>query len=479
MVQYIPLHRCAVSVLVLIAASSSVASAFQSSSPMHFFHAHDVSSSSSSSSKTQRDVSLKAQYYPPFSDPYFNPYFPPTNNNAPYITVPNPSYFHNNRPPPPYRSGPYRATVASRNSVEEEPDYISEADVILDMQQDEGGEWISDQERAVNKRKHGEVINFDPEEQVPRSKPLKNAAATPSDLYEDENKFQGRRPGQPVNRDSNTSNDRQQQNRRGGPKATIVDEEDPRAQHVVMDEYDNYLNDFFEFPVPPQQRPPPMPRRPGPTVYTPEEEDLIAAMGGRGPPGQQHISTQEFAGLGTMKNNRVGRGLTQDPQQLNYNPEQNYNPEMLAANTNNMMSPVAPSMQMPPPDMMQQQFREEGFLGDSTLKEISLDYSVPIPYLADALANWGVPVPINPDLRLGDMVTGEQAFAILEAIHTLDIASLHEQYSEESLMNICDYYDIDIKVAFDFCMDRGWALPFGVRTFLRVEQEDEMLNALA
>ena len=203
--------------------------------------------------------------------------------------------------------------------MEEEPDYISEADAILDMQQDEGGEWISDQERAVKKRKHGEVINFDPEEQ-PRSKPLKNAAATPSDLYEDENKFQGRRPGQPVNRDSNSSNDRPQQNRRGGPKATIVDEEDPRAQHVIMDEYDNYLNDFFEFPVPPQQRPPPMPRRPGPTVYTPEEEDLIAAMGGRGPPGQQHISTQEFAGLGTMKYNRVGRGLTQDPQQLNYNP---------------------------------------------------------------------------------------------------------------------------------------------------------------
>ena len=45
-------------------------------------------------------------------------------------------------------------------------------------------------------------------------------------------------------------------------------------------------------------------------------------------------------------------------------------------------------------------------------------------------------------------------------------------------VNICDYYDIDIKVAFDFCIGRGWALPFGVRTFLRVEQEEEMLDAL-
>ena len=79
--------------------------------------------------------------------------------------------------------------------------------------------------------------------------------------------------------------------------------------------------------------------------------------------------------------------------------------------------------------------------------------------------------------RLGDMVTGEQAFAILEAIHTLDIAGLHERYSEDTLMNICDYYEIDLKEAFEFCVGtRGWALPFGVRTFLRVEQEEELLD---
>jgi hypothetical protein len=76
------------------------------------------------------------------------------------------------------------------------------------------------------------------------------------------------------------------------------------------------------------------------------------------------------------------------------------------------------------------------------------------------------------------MVTGVQAFAMLEAIHTLDIAALHDRYSEDNLMNICEYYDIDMKEAFDFAMKRGWALPFGVRTFLRVEQEEELLDIL-
>ena len=49
--------------------------------------------------------------------------------------------------------------------------------------------------------------------------------------------------------------------------------------------------------------------------------------------------------------------------------------------------------------------REIGFLGDSTLREISRDYSVPICYLADVLAMWGVPVPINVHDRLGDLVS--------------------------------------------------------------------------
>mmetsp|Transcript_7014 Transcript_7014/g.10437 ORF Transcript_7014/g.10437 Transcript_7014/m.10437 type:complete len:535 (-) Transcript_7014:186-1790(-) len=188
-------------------------------------------------------------------------------------------------------------------------------------------------------------------------------------------------------------------------------------------------------------------RRGGPSVYTAEEEELIASMGGMGrspppPPPPGRPSTQEFAEAGTQS------AMRKYPQS----------------------GPAGP---MPP------QYREEGYLGDSTLKEISMDYGIPITYLADVLATWGVPIPIDPNGRLGDMVTGEQAFAILEAIHTLDVAELHERYAEDDLMNLCDYYDLDIKLAFDFCMERGWALPFGVRTFLRVEQEAELLDALA
>eukprot|EP00559_Dactyliosolen_fragilissimus_P000588 CAMPEP_0184865330 /NCGR_PEP_ID=MMETSP0580-20130426/17723_1 /TAXON_ID=1118495 /ORGANISM="Dactyliosolen fragilissimus" /LENGTH=317 /DNA_ID=CAMNT_0027364485 /DNA_START=166 /DNA_END=1119 /DNA_ORIENTATION=- len=124
--------------------------------------------------------------------------------------------------------------------------------------------------------------------------------------------------------------------------------------------------------------------------------------------------------------------------------------------------------------------RESGFLGDCTLQEIAIDYQVPICYLADVLVGWGVQPPIDTlSTLLGDMVTGEQAFAILEAIHTLDVGELNERYSNMDLITLCQEYDIDLMKGFSYAVTQKWNLPFGVRTFLRIEQEEELLKALA
>jgi hypothetical protein len=125
-----------------------------------------------------------------------------------------------------------------------------------------------------------------------------------------------------------------------------------------------------------------------------------------------------------------------------------------------------------------QRKRESGFLGDSTLQEIVQDYSIPISYLADVLCAWGVPAPIHVHDRLGDLTTGEQAFAILEAVNSLDVAALHDRYSDTNLINLCDYWDIDLQLAFELAMKEGWSLPFGVQTCLRVEQEQELVRVL-
>jgi hypothetical protein len=122
--------------------------------------------------------------------------------------------------------------------------------------------------------------------------------------------------------------------------------------------------------------------------------------------------------------------------------------------------------------------RQEGYLGDSTLEEICTDYSVPMCYIADVLCSWEVPIPINPQSLLGDLVTGEQAFAILEAVNSLDVAALHDRYSDFTLEAICYEWDINLSDAFAMAMKEGWNLPFGVQTFLRTDQERELLRVL-
>lgn len=122
--------------------------------------------------------------------------------------------------------------------------------------------------------------------------------------------------------------------------------------------------------------------------------------------------------------------------------------------------------------------REPGYLGDSTLQEIATDYSVPVCYLADVLCLWGVPVPIHVNDRLGDLVTGEQAFALLEAVNSLDIAALHDRYSNMSLINLCHHWSVDLSEGLEMAMKEGWSLPFGVHSVLRVEQEDELVRVL-
>lgn len=122
--------------------------------------------------------------------------------------------------------------------------------------------------------------------------------------------------------------------------------------------------------------------------------------------------------------------------------------------------------------------REEGYLGDSSLIDIARDYAVPVCYIADVLVTWGVQPPISIDSILGDLVTGEQAFALIEALTTLDNTQLNERYSYNDLLTISEDYDLDLKQIFQFCIQENYNLPFGVRTCLRVEQEKELLRVL-
>jgi hypothetical protein len=80
-----------------------------------------------------------------------------------------------------------------------------------------------------------------------------------------------------------------------------------------------------------------------------------------------------------------------------------------------------------------------GYLGDSTLQEIATDYSIPVCYLTMSCACGVYPFLLMHvrGTRLGDMVTGEQTFAVVEAVNSHDVAALHDLYSNTSLRQLC------------------------------------------
>ena len=418
--------------LVTACAAVTTASAFQSAfSPSIPLHTSNAQRWRPTINPRTRDLSMS--YYP---NNYYGSY---------EYEYEQPPYQTNTRQA---QSHPLYST-----SPEQAMDQAVDAQVVFDEPEDED-EWIPDRERV----KQGEVINFDPEQ--PKSRPLKNAAASPGDGVNDhhnENHFR-KNPSAARDRMPEPPRDRMPE----PPRDRI-----PMNDRMPMDEFEGrdlsqlhsqtrHMNEEYYAQRETVRRPPPVARRQNQSMH-PEDEEMMAAMNGRG--GRRN--TQDFAGTRTPDGREDFINM----------------PDM-----NDLMHPMHGAFEMGPmggPFGGEPAYREEGYLGDSTLKEISMDFSVPISYLADVVASWGVPVPIDPLGRLGDMVTGEQAFAMLEAVHTLDVAALHDRYSEDNLMNICDYYDIDLKEAFDFAMKRGWALPFGVRTFLRVEQEDELLEALS
>jgi len=116
--------------------------------------------------------------------------------------------------------------------------------------------------------------------------------------------------------------------------------------------------------------------------------------------------------------------------------------------------------------------------GDLTVADVAADYRFPASYVADAIAGFGVPPPILDSARVGDLLDADQAFALLEAVTSLDAAEVEDAYVSYDLEAISTILETDLADVFALCVDRGFALPHGVETQLRREQYYEIRAAL-
>lgn len=116
--------------------------------------------------------------------------------------------------------------------------------------------------------------------------------------------------------------------------------------------------------------------------------------------------------------------------------------------------------------------------GDLSVADVANDYRFPISYVADAIIGFGVPPPILDSAKIGELLDADQAFALLEAVNSLDAAEVEDEYVAFDLAKCADLLETDLAEVFALCVERGFGLPHGVETQLRRDQYEALRTAL-
>ncbi len=116
--------------------------------------------------------------------------------------------------------------------------------------------------------------------------------------------------------------------------------------------------------------------------------------------------------------------------------------------------------------------------GDLTVEQVAVDYRFPVAYVADVITGFGVQPPISDGAVIRDLLDADQAFALLEAVTSLDASEVDDAYVSFGLDGCARRLEADLAEVFALCVDNNFALPHGVETRLRRDQFDTIARTL-
>ena len=117
-------------------------------------------------------------------------------------------------------------------------------------------------------------------------------------------------------------------------------------------------------------------------------------------------------------------------------------------------------------------------LASYNLREISESYSLCLSYLGDFCVQLGYASPLNPELAIGEFLTSEQVYTLLEAVTTLDPLQSNLDYDSTDLEELAGEYNISSDRIFEVCLKNKFNLPFGRDTTLHVSELQRLRNIL-
>lgn len=117
-------------------------------------------------------------------------------------------------------------------------------------------------------------------------------------------------------------------------------------------------------------------------------------------------------------------------------------------------------------------------ISDLNLQEIADATSFSLDYLGDFMIQLGCPAPLNKDEKIGNLLTGNQVYELLEAVNTLDPYDADIGYDSVSVKELAEELDVNINRILKIIERENFHLPFGLDTVLHRDCIDRVKNII-
>lgn len=109
-----------------------------------------------------------------------------------------------------------------------------------------------------------------------------------------------------------------------------------------------------------------------------------------------------------------------------------------------------------------------------SLKEISEAYQFSLAYLGDFVVQMGCKPPVDVNTNIANILTGEQIYALLQAVTSLDPVQSNSEYDSLSLGELAEELNVPIDRLVRISEKYEVNLPFGIDTILHETVADQL-----
>eukprot|EP00177_Eucheuma_denticulatum_P001305 GFKZ01002367.1.p1 GENE.GFKZ01002367.1~~GFKZ01002367.1.p1 ORF type:complete len:344 (+),score=51.33 GFKZ01002367.1:164-1195(+) len=115
---------------------------------------------------------------------------------------------------------------------------------------------------------------------------------------------------------------------------------------------------------------------------------------------------------------------------------------------------------------------------DCTVADVAEDYGLPVEFVVDALLHIGVERPIMLQQSVRDCMTTEEIHRLVKLVGSFDAPDLADRYSDRSIREVAEDYDLHVQTLMDVCEKEGFFLCSKEETRLSLLKEDRILDIL-